>query len=139
MEPFNKLIIAGGRDFTNTTWMEIELDKLHDAGLIDENLELTCGMAKGADITAYNLFTEYGYTVKEFKADWEDMSSPCLVGIQQYGNNKKYNKLAGMKRNHEMGDYADVLLAFWDGKSKGTEDMIKYMKKLNKPVIVINY
>lgn len=36
-----------------------------------------------------------------------------------------------------MGDYADELIAFWDGKSTGTKDMIEYMQKLKKPVEVI--
>lgn len=31
-----------------------------------------------------------------------------------------------------MGDYADYLIAFWDGKSSGTKDMINYMQQLGK-------
>ena len=38
-----------------------------------------------------------------------------------------------------MGDYADFLVAFWDGKSKGTKDMIDYMQKLGKHGTVIKY
>ena len=38
-----------------------------------------------------------------------------------------------------MGDYADYLLAFWDGASKGTKDMIDYMKKIGKHGKVIIY
>ena len=37
-----------------------------------------------------------------------------------------------------MGDYADSLIAFWDGKSPGTKDMIEYMRKQNKYVEVVN-
>jgi hypothetical protein len=46
-------------------------------------------------------------------------------------------KGAGFARNDEMADYADAALVFWDGKSTGTEDMIKRMKKRDKPVILI--
>lgn len=32
-----------------------------------------------------------------------------------------------------MGDYADCAIIFWDGQSKGTQHMINYLNKLNKP------
>ena len=38
-----------------------------------------------------------------------------------------------------MGDYADMLVAFWDGKSKGTEQMISYATKKGIIVQVFNY
>ena len=38
-----------------------------------------------------------------------------------------------------MGDYADYLVAFWDGKSRGTKDMINYMKGLGKHGKVVLY
>ena len=34
---------------------------------------------------------------------------------------------------------ADGLLAFWDGQSRGTKQMIEYMRSLNKPVHIIHY
>lgn len=48
----------------------------------------------------------------------------------------KEGKKAGVLRNIQMGQYADALVAVWDGKSKGTEHMINYMRSLNKPVHV---
>ena len=44
-----------------------------------------------------------------------------------------------MIRNGEMAEYADMLIAFWDGKSVGTQDMINKMKKLGKEVKIIYY
>ena len=129
-----KLIIAGGRDFTDKALLKQELNKLAKGK--GKHIELVCGMAKGADMLGYEVFTDNGFTPKEFHANWQDMSEPCVIGTNQYG---EYNKLAGMKRNHEMGDYATHLLAFWDGKSKGTKDMIEYMRKLDKPVHVVYY
>ena len=38
-----------------------------------------------------------------------------------------------------MADTADVLIAFWDGKSKGTMHMINTMKQQHKPVFVFHY
>lgn len=40
----------------------------------------------------------------------------------------EYGKRAGMLRNHEMGDIATHLVAFWDKKSRGTKDMIDYAR-----------
>jgi len=38
-----------------------------------------------------------------------------------------------------MGQFADGVLAFWDGQSKGTKNMIDYMTNLKKLVMVVNY
>lgn len=46
-------------------------------------------------------------------------------------------KYAAYVRNHDMGFFADQLLAIWDGKSPGTKHMIQTMKELNKPYEVI--
>ena len=42
-----------------------------------------------------------------------------------------------MIRNAEMADYADALFAVWDGKSKGTKQMIDNAKKKELSVIVV--
>ncbi len=49
-----------------------------------------------------------------------------------------YGPSAGPKRNRQMAQYGDVLLAIWDGKSRGTSNMIDEMKKLGKRVWVSN-
>ena len=131
-----KIIVAGGRDFFDREHMEFELTQLHRNGVLGENPELVCGMAKGADLLAKDVFEAAGFDVHERPADWQDMSEPCKIGKNYFG---KYNKLAGMKRNHSMGDESDVLVAFHDGRSKGTADMIKYMRSLGKNVYVFNY
>ena len=127
-----KLIVAGGRGFNDEPLMRKELNRICK----DISVEIVSGMAKGADLLAYNLAKSNNIPVKEFHANWQDMSEPCVTGHNSYGT---YNKLAGHKRNHQMGDYADILIAFWDGKSAGTKEMIEYMTTLNKPVHVIKY
>jgi len=57
--------------------------------------------------------------VKRFPADWDE-----------------YGKRAGMIRNAEMADYADALFAVWDGKSKGTKQMIDNANTKGLKVIV---
>ena len=114
-----KLIIAGGRDFDDSAKMIQALECFdHDEGYI----EIVCGGAKGADSLGKAYAEARGFRIKNFPADW-----------------KKHNKAAGPIRNKQMGDYADALVAFWDGKSRGTKHMIEYMESLNKPVFIVRY
>jgi len=41
----------------------------------------------------------------------------------------KYGKSAGPRRNREMANFADALIAIWDGKSRGTKSMIAEAQK----------
>ena len=51
-------------------------------------------------------------------------------------NWNKHGRRAGILRNEDMGRYADALVAVWDGKSRGTQYMIEFMRGLGKPVYV---
>lgn len=117
-----KLIVAGGRDFTDTNRMIAELQKLVVSGEITDSPELVCGMARGADLTAYSLWSGTGMVIHKFPADWG-----------------RLGKRAGYVRNTEMAKFADALIVFWDGSSKGTKHMIDIMEKLGKPVYVVRY
>lgn len=118
-----KLIVAGGRDFTDISRMDTELKNLVLNGTLPDDVELVCGMARGADITAYQLWKNvYENKWYEFEPDWD-----------------KHGKAAGFLRNTQMALFADFLVAFWDGKSKGTKHMIETMQGLRKPVIIFRY
>lgn len=106
-----KVIVAGSRIFNNYEYLQKVLD-IEIPPFIEE---IVSGDAAGVDSMGAKWAEERGFRVKHFPAQWE-----------------KYGKGAGYIRNHEMGDYADYLIAFWDGKSKGTKDMIDYMKKIGK-------
>lgn len=118
----NKLIIAGGRDFNDDNAVALAIYNMVNAGHIDTDCELVCGMARGADAAGLRYFNKHGNTVHEFKPDWDGLG-----------------KRAGFVRNAEMGNFADGALIFWDGKSKGTKHMIDIMKKLNKPTWIVEY
>lgn len=117
-----KLIIAGGRDFNDRALMISTLQELVSKGDIPNCPELVCGMAKGADIMAWQLWNANHMPIHEFKADWDT-----------------YGKSAGYRRNVDMGKFADIAICFWDGKSKGTKHMIDIMKLQSKPVYVVGY
>lgn len=117
-----KLIVAGGRDFTDTPYMVECLTDLEENYPEYKKPELICGMARGADMTAHNLWVDVELPIHRFPANWA-----------------KHGKSAGYIRNAQMAEFADALVAFWDGQSKGTAHMINTMKKLNKPVHIFRY
>lgn len=121
MGPF-KLIIAGGRDFNDRTLMIQEVTKLMQGPLQGHLLEIVSGMARGADMLAYTIAKESGITVHEHPADWN-----------------QYGKSAGYRRNVEMADNAQGLLAFWDTRSVGTKHMIDIATAKGLSVAVVNY
>lgn len=70
--------------------------------------EVVSGGAKGVDSLGEVWAHSMGVPVKVFPADWD-----------------KHGKKAGFVRNAEMAEYADALIAVWDGQSRGTYDMIR--------------
>lgn len=118
-----RLIIAGGREFTNEDYMVDSLNRLIEEKKLppESEWEIVSGMARGADSIAANLARSNGIKLKCFPAHWE-----------------LHGKKAGFIRNIEMGEYADMLVAFWNGYSRGTEHMIKVMRSYNKPYIIID-
>ena len=131
-----KVIIAGGRDFTDQTLCNKICDKVLSKHL-PANIEVVCGKAKGADTCGEIWAKSRGIKVKEMPADWNNLNTtPCRVKDNGYG---PYNALAGTARNHAMGDYSDALLAIWDESSKGTKDMINYSIKLGLKVLIFDY
>lgn len=112
-----KVIIAGSRTFTDYKLLEKTLDQMYK-----EPVEIVCGGAHGADNFGRLWAIKQGYPIKMFIPQWQ-----------------KEGKEAGFNRNVEMADYADELIAFHNGSSKGTQHMINIMKGIQKPVKVIAY
>ena len=48
-----------------------------------------------------------------------------------------YGRAATLKRNEKMVDMADAVLVIWDGLSKGSQYIVKYTKKMNKPMTIV--
>lgn len=48
-------------------------------------------------------------------------------------------KSAGFKRNVKMAEYADALVAFWDGSSRGTKHMIDIAKEKGLDIRIKRY
>ena len=118
-----KVIIAGTRDFNDYAFLKKNVDYfLQGINPNNEEIEIVSGNARGADKLGERYAKEHNLPVKLFPANWD-----------------KYGKRAGYLRNQEMANYADMLIAFWDEKSKGTKHMIDIAKKQDLTVIVIGY
>ena len=101
------VIIAGSRSITDLSVIRKAVaDSRFDIDII------VSGCAPGVDSTAEALATELHAYIRRFPADW-----------------KKFGKRAGYLRNTQMAEYADALIAIWDGKSPGTKHMLNIAKK----------
>ena len=115
-----KVIIAGGRNFSNDKILKQTCDNILQG---QPNIEIVSGAHyKGADKLGEQYAKERNYQLTKFPANWNT-----------------YGRAAGPKRNQQMANYADVLIAFWDGKSKGTLNMINEAKRANLSVNIISY
>lgn len=81
--------------------------------------EIVSGGAKGVDKFARELAIKKNLEYTEFLPEYE-----------------KYGRAAPLKRNNEIIDYADIVVAIWDGKSKGTKYTTDRCKKTNKSLII---
>jgi hypothetical protein len=116
-----KIIIAGGRTFSDYELLKKTCDKLLKTVSKIRPIVIVSGTARGADKLGERYAKEHGYTIESYKPNWNK------------GNQ------AGYIRNTEMGDNADVLIAFWNGTSKGTKHMIDIAKEKGLQVRVIKY
>jgi hypothetical protein len=114
-----KIIIAGSRSFNDYDYLCKSCDEILESY---SEIEIVSGTAQGADQLGERYAFKKGYSIKQFPANWN-----------------LYGKSAGYKRNEEMAKYANVLIAFWNGESKGTKHMIDLAKKYELKIFVINY
>lgn len=115
-----RVIIAGGRDFEDYTLLEQTMDRLLKN--VRKDIAVVCGTARGADTLGERYAKERGFEVRYFPAEWD-----------------KYGRSAGYRRNEQMAQNADALVAFWDGQSRGTKHMIDIANRYNLKVRVIKY
>lgn len=113
-----KVIIAGGRDFEDYDRL---CERCHTLLKPFNEVEVVSGTARGADALGERYAKYRNYPIKRFKPNWSQ-------GLA-----------AGPIRNRAMADYADMLIAFWDGRSSGTRNMIDEASKRGLIVHVCTY
>jgi hypothetical protein len=112
------LAIIGSRNFTDEKLFKEKIIPI--LAHLEEEVVIISGGAKGADTLAENYANQNNLKMIVIKPDW-----------------KKYGRGAGIVRNTEIINQSDMVIAFWDGQSKGTKDSVSKAKKLGKVVHVI--
>jgi predicted Rossmann fold nucleotide-binding protein DprA/Smf involved in DNA uptake len=106
-----KLAIVGSRNISG-----VNIEEYLPGGIE----EIVSGGARGIDSVAAAYAKAHGIKLVEFLPDY-----------------KKYGRVAPLRRNDEIADYADEVIAFWDGVSSGTKYTVEAFKKRGKPVRIM--
>lgn len=112
-----RLAIIGTRVFTDYELLETTLNEYKDQISL-----VVSGGAEGAD------------TLGEYWANENNIKTKIF-----YPNWNKYGKRAGYLRNKEIVENSDAVIAFWDGKSRGTQHSFTLCEQLKKPLKIIRY
>jgi hypothetical protein len=94
-----------------------------DAAMMHVPWEITVvlsGGAMGVDRMGEKWAEEHDLPLDLYPANWD-----------------LHGKAAGPIRNARMAENADALVAFWDGESRGTKNMIDEAKKRELKVMVV--
>lgn len=97
-----RVIVAGSREVTDFTTVQAAITS---SGF--QPTVILSGTAKGVDQLGEKYATLNNIKIERYPAQWDS-----------------FGKSAGYRRNIEMSENADALVAVWDGKSKGTKHMI---------------
>lgn len=111
------MAIIGSRTFTS---MALVSERASELCANHQIVGIVSGGADGADTLGAEFAKANKIPLRVFKPDWST-----------------HGRGAGFIRNKLIVDAADLVLAFWDGRSKGTQHAIAYAKQMNKPVHVV--
>lgn len=111
-----KIAIIGSRETGNINFEQ----KLERMFLISGHDTIISGGARGIDTLAAQFARKHGIKLLEFRPDYTT-----------------YGRGATFVRNRLIVDVADVVVAFWNGTSRGTKYTIEYAKKKYVPVVII--
>lgn len=118
-----KVIIAGTRFFNDYSLLKETADRLlADKITAGYGIVIVSGGCAGADVLGERYAKENGYSIDRYPAEWQ-----------------KHGRKAGIMRNAVMADNADALIAYWDGISRGTKNMIDEARKKGLAVRVKRY
>lgn len=118
-DSFN-VVISGSREYTDFDAFANKLDDVLKVTRTKSRIRLFEGGARGIDKLALQYAIMRGIRKERFEADWDT-----------------HGKKAGILRNIEMIDAADMVVAFWDGQSRGTKHAINYAIKKRKRCVVV--
>ena len=118
--------VVGSRSFHDYELMEYELERIFGRKLLakpDATMCVVSGGARGADRLAKQYADSHDdIEYLEFKPDW-----------------KTHGKKAGMIRNYDIVRESNAVIAFWNGKSKGTKHTIQLARQYRRDVKVVRF
>ena len=114
-----KVVIGGCRDYADYLFFKSRLDEIFKNE--KDEIIIISGHCSGVDLMGERYAAENGLKVEIFLPEW-----------------KKYGRAAGPLRNKQMVEHSKLVIAFWDGKSKGTKSLIKSAQISKKEVIKID-
>ena len=124
-----RVIIAGSREFNDYALLKKSaIEIITKKTMLPDLARIVSGGARGADRLGERFADEMGLEISRFIPDWDGLG-----------------KRAGYIRNETMAKFAvedgndGMLIAFWDGESRGTKHMINLAKKHGLEVHVINF
>ena len=117
VEDMIKIGVIGSRSFNDYELLKRTLDEYLGKVWI-----IVSGGAKGADSLGEKWAIDNNIKTCIYKPDWDT-----------------YGKQAGFIRNKDIVEDSDILIAFWDGLSRGTEHSINLAKKMNKEVRIVYF
>ena len=124
-----RVIIAGSRDFNDYELLKKSaIEIITKKTMLPDLTRIISGGARGADTLGERFANEMGLEISRFIPDWDGLG-----------------KRAGYVRNAEMAKFAveddndGMLIAFWDGQSRGTKHMIDLAKRYGLEVHVVNF
>ena len=117
-----KLMICGSRTLDNPAYVWTALSHLQKHMPDLDISQIVSGTCYGPDQNGEDWAYERNIPCSYFPADWN-----------------RYGKSAGYRRNVTMVEYSDIVIAIWDGVSKGTLHSINLARSKNVPVWVFEF
>lgn len=111
------LAIIGSREFNDYKLLKKHIDTLTSDNKINIT-KIVSGGAIGADKLGEEYARENKIPIEIFYPNWN-----------------KYGKRAGILRNYDIIKNCDLVIAFWNGISKGTKHSIDISKEMEKNVL----
>lgn len=127
-----KVLVSGSRNFSDRELFNKTLDEIHGGEPTRNIKTLIHGGARGADSMCW------GWVLSRNKGCCDERQLGC---DQYHADWTKYGKSAGILRNIAMLEKGkpDMVVAFWDGTSRGTKHMIDIAQKAGVETKVIKY
>ena len=127
MDKIHKVGVIGSRTITNRDDVWIPLTRLLDTtSLQKDKIVVLSGGAKGVDTLAQQ---------------WADVNNVPFILFKPYflvDSRAPYDPRHYFTRNKQIIDNSDIIIAFWDGHTKGASWGINYARKTKKTLVIVD-